>query len=121
METTQLMNDVDNIVIGTVKGAVTDTNQVILGDAVQPGFPVNGESVVTATVYGENRPAIGERVAVCNLGGWITESDFVKTVAAVAEMIGKLDLLSDETRGRLVKMVLRHQMEHARVARQESK
>ena len=124
METTTLINDLDNIVVGTVTKTLTDTNQIVLGNAKQPGFPVTIEGrelQVTVTIYGKTLPPIGERVAVCSLGEWITESDFVKTVAAVAEMIGKLDPLSDETRCRLVKMVLRHQMDAARQARQASK
>jgi hypothetical protein len=119
METTQLMNDVENMVFGKVKDTILDIKAVMLGDANQTGWPVLEGHEFPVTIYEENLPPIGERVAICTRGVWMTESDFVKTVAAVAEMLGKLDPLSDETRRRLVNMVLRHQMDAARVVRRE--
>lgn len=118
METAQAMNYVENIVFGTVKGTILDINAVVLGDANQTGWPVLANHEFPVTVY-ENLPPIGERVAVCTRGVWMTESDFIKTVAAVGEMIGKLDPLPDEICRRLVNMVIRHQMDAARQERQK--
>ena len=120
METTQAMNYVENIVFGKVIDTILDINAVMLGDANQTGWPVIVGHEFPVTIYEKNLPSIGERVAISTRGEWMTESDFIKTVAAVAEMIGKLDPLPDETCRRLVNMVIRHQMDHARQARQAS-
>lgn len=107
------MNKVENIVVGTVKDTFPATSQIRLEDV---GVD---RAEMGVAIYGKNYPSVGDRVAVSTLGEWIDADHFVNVVVAVADMIDKLDSVSDETQSRLVNMVLRLQMDAARQERQK--
>ena len=117
--TAQLISKVENIVVGNVKDTYISKEVRPAKSQIKLVDVGIDRAEIDIAMYGEYSPAIGDRVAVSTLGGWIYAEVFYKTVDAVADMIDKLQPIPDETQQRLVNMVLRHQMDAAQQARQQ--
>ena len=107
-----LMNKVEKITVGKVVS--NNTGRVVLTEV--DWAPPHYEIYVT--VYGEEFPPVGSRVAIDFIGQWMDADRFINVVTAVADMIDKLGV-PDENQRSLVNMVVRHQMEAAHQARLE--